>query len=379
MNSKWKAVLGWLGSLQLTLLCLGAMMLLVFFGTLAQTTIGTFAAQRAYFNHFFIWTSFGGVQLPLLPGGLSIGLLWLVNLVAAFIVRFKWRAQDAGILISHLGLILLIAGQGLTQLLARESQMPVQEGATANYSESAFDTELAVTMTSDPSFDEVVRIPYRFFDHPGTIRTPHLPFELRVLRFFRNAELARGGGESLANRGVGMQVQVTEAPPTFADNDRNNTTAYVEVTRNGESLGVWLLSLDLGAPQSVTVDGKEYRLNIRPRRFYYPFALTLKKFRHDVYPGTDIAKNFSSQVHLSNAAKGEERDALIYMNHPLRYEGHTFYQASFGNNDTLSVFQVVQNPAWITPYLACLLVALGLAIQFLWHLADFARSREAEA
>src|SRR4051794_17320404 len=118
MNNRLKALLGWLGSLQLTLLCLGAMMLLVFFGTLAQTTIGTFAAQRAYFNHFFIWTSLGGVELPLLPGGLSIGLLWLVNLVAAFVVRFKWRSDDTGILISHLGLILLIAGQGLTQILA---------------------------------------------------------------------------------------------------------------------------------------------------------------------------------------------------------------------------------------------------------------------
>ena len=30
------------------------------------------------------------------------------------------------------------------------------------------------------------------------------------------------------------------------------------------------------------------------------------------------------------------------MNHPLRYKGYTFYQASFANNDLTSIFQVVK-------------------------------------
>jgi hypothetical protein len=67
------------------------------------------------------------------------------------------------------------------------------------------------------------------------------------------------------------------------------------------------------------------------------------------------------------------------MNHPLRYAGSTFYQASFAENDTVSIFQVVQNPAWLTPYIACLLVALGLCIQFAMHLAEFIDERRREA
>ena len=68
-------------------------------------------------------------------------------------------------------------------------------------------------------------------------------------------------------------------------------------------------------------------------------------------------------MRLTDAGAGDDRDVLIYMNSPLRHGGLTFYQASFGKNDTLSVIQVVRNPAWTLPYLSCLLVALGL----LWH------------
>ena len=106
-----------------------------------------------------------------------------------------------------------------------------------------------------------------------------------------------------------------------------------------------------------------------------PFTLTLKEFHHDIYPGTDIPKNFSSLVHLDDPNKNESRDALIYMNHPLRYRGLTFYQASYGKNDTLSIFQVVRNPAWVTPYVSCTVILFGLAIQFLTHLFGFLKVR----
>jgi hypothetical protein len=52
------------------------------------------------------------------------------------------------------------------------------------------------------------------------------------------------------------------------------------------------------------------------------------------------------------------------MNQPLRYQGLTYYQASFGKGDTLSVLQVVQNPGWLLPYISCVLVAIGLIVHF---------------
>jgi hypothetical protein len=78
---------------------------------------------------------------------------------------------------------------------------------------------------------------------------------------------------------------------------------------------------------------------------------------------------------LRDPAAGEDRDVLIYMNSPLRYRGETYYQAGFEPGDRGTILQVVRNPASITPYVACSLVALGLITQFLMHLGGFARKR----
>ncbi len=59
-------------------------------------------------------------------------------------------------------------------------------------------------------------------------------------------------------------------------------------------------------------------------RYYKPYSIKLLAFNHDFYPGTDIPKNFSSRIHLTDPATGEDRDVLIYMNNPLRYHGETY-------------------------------------------------------
>src|SRR5208282_3532988 len=108
---------------------------------------------------------------------------------------------------------------------------------------------------------------------------------------------------------------------------------------------------------------------------YKPYFISLLAFNHDIYPGTDIPRNFSSKVHLHDPSTGEDRDVLIYMNNPLRYRGETYFQASFEPGDRGTILQVVRNPASLAPYIACSLVALGLLVQFLMHLFGFARKR----
>jgi cytochrome c biogenesis protein ResB len=93
--------------------------------------------------------------------------------------------------------------------------------------------------------------------------------------------------------------------------------------------------------------------------------------------GTEIPKNFSSRVRLKNPDSGEDREVLIYMNNPLRYGGETYYQGGFEPGDTVSILQVVRNPSWLTPYIACVLVSIGLVVQFMYHLVGFAKKRKA--
>ena len=64
------------------------------------------------------------------------------------------------------------------------------------------------------------------------------------------------------------------------------------------------------------------------------------------------------------------------MNNPLRYAGYTFYQASFEpGNDKVTILQVVRNPSWLIPYIACSVMTLGLLWQFTIHLLGFIAKR----
>jgi ResB-like family len=101
----------------------------------------------------------------------------------------------------------------------------------------------------------------------------------------------------------------------------------------------------------------------------------LQKFTHEKYAGTEIPRNFSSKVTLIDPELSVNRDVLIYMNHPLRYRGETFYQAGFQPDDSATVLQVVRNPSFIAPYVACVIVAAGLLVQFGFHLMGFSRQR----
>jgi hypothetical protein len=366
---KVSKVFKFLSSLKLTLFCLALAMVLVFVGTLDQVHLGTFAAQKIYFDSWWVWRRIGGLSWPLLPGGLTVGLLWAVNLVFAHGDRFSWDRRRWGITLTHLGLLILLGGQFFTQLSADETQLPFREGETLNYSESPRRFELALTAPREGGGEDVYVIPDTLLRRGGEVRHPALPFVFQVRRFYENAVPVRdGSGDPTgADRGIGARLTVRDAPPVSTDEELNNVSITASVSADGKSEGTWFLSPALGMPQSVFHGGREYRLALRHRRRYFPFSLTLREFRHDIYPGTNIPKNFSSLVRLEEPDRAP-RDVLIYMNHPLRHGGLTFYQASFGDNDTLSILQVVKNPAWITPYLGCGVVALGLALQFLMRL-----------
>lgn len=360
----WK----FLKSFQLTIILLSLLMALVVLCTLAQVEMGTAGAVNAYMRSFFVWRQFPGLAfpLPVFPGAALVGLLLAINLIGKTLdIKLSWA--KAGMWLIHVGLVVLFAGEFVAGMMQVDTQMSIEVGQTVNYVQSYKKMELAVIDVTDPAWDEVYAVPDAMLEKGGTIALPGTPLTLKVKRYYPNAELMTsmpGAMPSLATAGVGTGISVVERPTVTADNDLNQTSALVEVLAGGRSTGTWLTSIALGAPQSFTHEGRTYALSMRLRRTYLPYAFTLKQFRHDVYPGTEIPKNFSSLVQVVNPSRQESREVLIYMNQPLRYEGKTFYQASFGKNDTLSILSVVENPGWLLPYVSCVLVSLGLLVHF---------------
>lgn len=372
-----------LTSLKLTIVCMAALMVLVVACTLAQVHLGTWGAVEVYMRSWLVWWDVPGTvfSLPIFPGGALAGLVLGLNLIAAQLRRLELSWKKVGIWIVHAGLILLVVGEFITGMYQVDMQLAVEEGQTVNFIESPREMELAVVDLTDPAHDDVYSIPASLLARAATVQVPGTPLTLRVKQFMQNAELhTRGAGEPvMATAGVGASLHAHELPPVTTDDRPNATTAVVEPVAGGRSYGTWLVSAVLGAPQTFVHEGRTYLLAMRSRRQYLPYALTLKDFKHDVYAGTDIPKNFSSLVRLSNPARGEERDVLIFMNQPLRYDGKAFYQASFGKGDTLSILQVVENPGWLLPYISCVLVTIGLMVHFAISLKRSSRRRAAAA
>lgn len=376
-----KKPLAFLGSLQLTLACLSAAILLIFAGTIAQVHLGIHEAQQRYFQSLFVWwpSQGTGIRLPVFPGGHLIGAVLLGNLIAAHAQRFRWTWRKLGIHLTHAGLIVMLAGGLFTDLFAVESYMRLGQGDRKSYSEDRRLIELAVTDITDAGSDQVTVIPERLLQRKTAIRHPTLPFEVVVRDFHENSRLhLLSGGHGVASRGPGNQVAIESLPRGSEVDERDVPSAVIEIVpldRNTASLGTWLVSDALAARQTFSYAGHTWELALRPLRYYKPFAVTLQKFSHDFYPGTEIPKNFSSRVTLSDPERATQRDVLIYMNHPLRYRGETFYQAGFEKGDAATILQVVHNPSFLAPYLACAMVALGLLVQFGYHLISFSRRR----
>ena len=378
-----------LTSLKLTIICLAAAIVLIFAGTLAQVNLGIYEAQQRYFQSLFVWwpAEGRGFKLPIFPGGHLIGAVLLVNLIAAHAKRFRLVWRKLGIHLTHAGLIIMLAGGLFTDLFAVESNMRLSGGDTRNYSESPRSMELAVIDTSEPELDQVTAIPDAVLRRKQTIEHPSLPFRINVRNFFQNSRLrmlseAESTARPIANQGPGAQIAVEAVPRATGMDDRDVMSAAIEIvpveSANGRAappLGTWLVSDALGAPQTFSCAGRTWQIALRPARYYKPYSVTLQKFTHERYPGTEIPKDFSSRVTLIDPEQSVNRDVLIYMNHPLRYRGETFYQAGFERDDRTTILQVVRNPTFIAPYIACIVVAAGLLVQFGYHLIGFSRRR----
>lgn len=381
-----------LASLKLTVALFVLSILLVFFGTLAQIDEGIWTVVEKYFrNGGFVW-----VPLQLLfprsihvpgafpfPGGWMIGAVLLANLLAAHAIRFKLDWKRSGIFLIHAGLIVLLLSEVVTGRWAIEGHMTIEEGRSSNYVEQNRKIELAVVDPSDPASNQVTTIPHGLLRTPQDIRHEALPFDITVVEYMVNSTLkdASSFARNPATAGEGVRWVAMAAPEISGTDTKQRMDApsvYVTLRnkRTAQTIGTYLVSLWFDDPQEVDIEGKKYTLELRFKRSYKPYTLHLIEFRHDKYIGTETPKNFSSQIRLVDPEQKIDREVLIYMNHPLRHAGETFYQADF-RGDSTTILQVVRNPGWLLPYVSCLIVSVGLIVQFVLSLLKFLRKEAA--
>lgn len=369
-----------LASLKLTVVIFILSMFLVFAGTLAQVNQGIWTVVDTYFRsivvrielQIFVPQTVGRIPGAIwFPGGLTLGVAMFVNLIAAHAVRFKFKKNRIGIILTHFGVILLLVGEFVTGFAAEEGNMTIREGETVNFVEDIRTAELAITDQTNPEDDLVVVIPQRYLSREAEFQTGLLPFRFEINEWLGNSQVlgpnqAPSERKGLADTGAASQLVAVEVPQANGVDGANVDvpSVYVTLYQGDQRLGSYLFSVFLSEPQLVTVDGRDYWIELRFKRTYKPYELRLIDFKHDLFTGTQMARNFSSHVQLTDTGRNVDRDVLIYMNHPLRHGGETFYQSSFLENDEGTVLQVVKNPGWLIPYLSCTIVTLGMLIHF---------------
>ncbi len=318
----------------------------------------------------------------LVKGG-GAGAVLLVGCVMVF-------RRRAGIVLLHSGVALMMIGQLLTSVSAVESRMAIPEGGTVGYSDDIRTSELAVTDHSPAENDRVTVVPATLLaanvGQREPIDHPDLPFKIQVHRWLQNSQLRnpKPDESNPATAGFGLRQIADEAPPATGVGEEaqkvDYPAAYIQLIskKTDKPLGTYLATQSL-VDQPVQVDGHTYDIGLRFKRIYHPFSVTLKKFSFDRYTGTNTAKNYSSLVQFKDPSHNIDREVLIWMNNPLRYEGTTLYQQSFDEaTEKTTVLQVVSNPSWMTPYVACMLVGIGMLAHFGSMLVRFLRRRADE-
>lgn len=353
-------------SIKLTVFGLLWLAVLTFWGTVYQVDHGIYLAQARF---FYSWVFFGFGFIPL-PGGMLVMSLLFVNLLISFLYHYQAGWRMPGLMLTHIGLILLLLGGFFTRITGIEARVQLLEGQGTNMAFDVRDWELSMT-TEMQAVREIESVHlndlgkrdwFTFGDESGVRYT--------VLEAHTNATgLAR---EDLSDE---AKAKAPRSPSGFhaiqPESDDKDPTANVPAVRlnvegaeNVEEMILWGHD-----PRPVGVerpDGTTAFLRLRRRRYELPMFLELIEFEHSYYPGSRVPKDFRSRV-LVHLGEDLERGVDISMNNPFRLNGWTFFQHKFDSTDTteMSEFAVTRSFGRLVPYWATGITSLGLAMHFL--------------
>ena len=346
------------------------LMFLVVIGTWAQRDYGLYIAQNKYFSSWFFLL----FDLIPIPSGRLIMTLMTINLSCYFFKPNIFKQAKLGITIVHSGVILLLVGGGLTGFFSTEGSMVIEEGGNSNFTENFYLKELAVVKTSDEFYDH-----FTIFDQPllkvnSLLIDESLPFKIKVLDYFSNSEptprLYRGDSTL---KGMARNFTLKEKNNEIEFEKNIPGIIYEVYDLENKSLGIYMGYMGQPITQNININNSEYSIILRRERTYLPFDILLNDFKKVMHPGTNIAKSYSSDILLTDG--GVSRKVLIQMNEPLRYKGHTFYQASFieGNGVDTTVLAVVKNYGRLFPYISTIIMCIGLLLHMLLKI-DFKKA-----
>lgn len=375
---------GWttraLGSYGLACIVLVLLTILTLLGTLEQAHASLYDVQRKYFESLLVVTD----SPPLvLPGARLLLTVLFANLMVGGMLRLRRSWSRLGVFVIHVGIALLLFGGLVEYSTSRKGHLTLFEGESGSTFQSYFEWEVVVLEPSaEGSMREYVIPHARFAElQPGErvrMTSEWLPFDVELGEFVPNCR-PRPDGSARAIEGFVLEPRPPEMQAEA--NIAGLTVSLVAPDRSETRTGLlWGVQ---AAPWTVVADGRPFAIDLRRRTWELPFEVRLDDFTRELHPGTGMASSFYSEVGCIEG--GVRRDVTISMNEPLRRQGYTLYQASWGPSSArpgeplFSTFAVVQNPADRIPLWACTIIAVGLLVHFIPKLARHVRAQAARS
>lgn len=351
-------------NIKLTVFCLFWLGVLTFWGTVYQVDHGIYQAQHRFFDSLIF---FGPFFIPLPGGMLTMGLLF-VNLLASFFVHYQAGWKMPGLMLIHLGLLLLLLGGLFTRLTGIEAQMSLLPGEGSNLAEDLREWEFALT-DEISTVREVRAIDFRHLREGMTFALDDSGLRFTVEALNENSRAMQvADGSQADNAPVNASGISFVRPERLAkEPPENRPSLLVRIEGGKEPVRALFWGGEIRFLPVELPDGGVRFLRLRRKQHSLPLFMELVEFSRTYYPGSQIPKDYRSAiiVHLGGDL---ERNAVIKMNEPFRHQGWTFYQQSFAvmSDDTeMSVFAVTRNYGRLIPYWGTGITSLGLAMHFL--------------
>jgi len=372
-----------LSSIGLSCTLLIFLALLTWLGTLEQVNTGLFEVQKKYFESLYVIHHVGPVGIPL-PGAMLVMAVLFVNLILGGIVRIRKGAATAGIMVTHVGILLLLAAGYVKAYHAVDGHTTLYEGQASNTFDSYNRWEVAIIEKLDGGRVRETVAPQEDFERhedlaPAQLVSDELPFTVELWYYAPNARVLPKGPMAKTNMPV-IEGFFIDPLPIEMQHEQNVAAVCVAVTdkAGGKRQESILYGLSR-QPWSFEVGDKTWGLELRREQYEMPFTVALDDFTKEDYPRLNMPKAFSSDVTV--LADGSKRPVKISMNEPLRKDGLVLYQASWGPSNArpgdplFSTLAVVRNPADQYPLYACIVIAVGLVLHFSRKLGKHIRSQ----
>lgn len=293
--------------------------------------------------------------------------------------------KRGGIVLLHVGVALLMFSELQVGFYAKENMLTLQEGQTSSFMRDTRERELAI-VHRDGDEEHVTAIPEARLVAAGEatdaedkiIPLKDLPFVVRVESFLRNSRLRPmlPDDDKQATSGLGTFAAPVEIDPVTGMDDSHDMSS-LRITlldaESGKELDTLLCAQDVSEMRSVpiaeqaTVGDDDYQFYLRFQRNYKDYEVELLDVSRTNYVGSATPRDYRSKIVIRDSETGEAEEYALWMNNPLRYKGETFYQSGYNelpNGTEMTTLSVVRNTGWMLPYIACMIVAVGMFAQF---------------